>query len=199
MVRLEPGVAKQVVRRCGRGPHWNRYLVTVHPIHFIKDGCRSIQAKQILPTQSRGVGSHDDVPEMLPSDPPRFLCRSSIPTNWLSERYLTAMQVALGLRFDYAQAKKTMGNQISSGTAISSHSISIPAFPRPIFKAGLKVYFIQLVTLLLVYGSSISPSVKNALSFGEMMCLTVWPIIARQVIVARNLGVFEDLMDYSEV
>lgn len=62
----------------------------------------------------------------------------------------------------------------------------------------MKVYILQLVLFTVAYGSNLPFNVKNCLPIIEPFGIPIWPVVIRQMLVARRLGIYKELMDYSE-
>jgi hypothetical protein len=103
----------------------------------------------------------------------------------------------LALRVDYAQGSKTE-SLVSSTIKPSPHTISIPSFPRPTFKAAMKAFILQQIVFALAYHMPIRSELKDVLMISEALCLTVWPVIWGIVVQAQRSDLYQELMDHSE-
>lgn len=62
----------------------------------------------------------------------------------------------------------------------------------------MKAYFLQLALIGLAYSLPTPARIRDALPLFEALCMPVWPVVARQVLVASRLGIYQELMEYSE-
>lgn len=103
------------------------------------------------------------------------------------------VQLATTLRYEH-QAESIPGGKESS---ITGSARRVNKTPTPLFNSAFRTYILTLVIVLGGGELFASPKVVRALRMIHSFCGTSIPMVARLVVLAKQQGVYDSFMDYS--